>query len=407
MRSLLAGLTLRGRAFLAAGLTTIGCAVVLSQAPLARVGVLIVALPLLSLLLVAGMRHRLSLDRVLEPAVVPAGRTAHVSLALTNDGRRPTGVLHLEEHLPHALGPPPRFVLGGLWGGSTGRAEYRVSSEVRGHFPLGPMTASVADPFGLVGFRRTFHSSRPLVVTPRTVPLPAVPLGGAWSGAGEQRPRAFATGSAEDVTVREYRRGDDLRRVHWRSTARAGELMVRREEQPWQARATILLDTRSHRHSGRGAESTFESAVTAVASIGRHLGERGYGVRLVTATGPETAVGSYELGPAAGTGRLLEVLAGATTTATAELATEWIGEGSHSALLVAVLGRVDAVDVPVLRRMQQHSGTAMALAVSREDSAAAALAAAGWRAVDLRSRDSLVAAWHELGHLAPPKVGSR
>src|SRR6185436_2007628 len=51
----------------------------------------------------------------------------------------------------------------------------------------------------------------PLTVTPRTVRLSQIPLGGAWTGSGDNRPRAFAMGSAEDVTVREYRRGDDLR----------------------------------------------------------------------------------------------------------------------------------------------------------------------------------------------------
>ncbi len=59
------------------------------------------------------------------------------------------------------------------------------------------------------------------MVTPRVLPLPPVPLSGAWTGSGDNRPRAFASGSAEDVTVREYRRGDDLRRVHWRSSAHA------------------------------------------------------------------------------------------------------------------------------------------------------------------------------------------
>ncbi len=52
--------------------------------------------------------------------------------------------------------------------------------------------------------------------------------------------------------MREYRLGDDLRRVHWASTARTGDLMVRREEQPWQSRATVLLDTRRMAHAGIG-----------------------------------------------------------------------------------------------------------------------------------------------------------
>ena len=121
------------------------------------------------------------------------------------------------------------------------------------------------------------------------MPLPPIPLGGAWTGSGDNRPRAFAIGSAEDVTVREYRRGDDLRRVHWRSSARIGELMVRREEQPWQSRATLFLDNRLRAHRGQGIASSLEAAVSAAASIAVHLGQRGFTVRLVTAVrrGPQ------------------------------------------------------------------------------------------------------------------------
>ena len=50
------------------------------------------------------------------------------------------------------------------------------------------------------------------------------------------------------MSTREYRYGDDLRKVHWRATARTGQLMVRLEERPWRAQATLLLDTRARAH---------------------------------------------------------------------------------------------------------------------------------------------------------------
>ncbi len=159
-----------------------------------------------------------------------------------------------------------------------------MRSDVRGQFDVGPMRVRLSDPFGLVDAGP--HVREHLLArgdAPRWCALPAVPLSGAWTGAGDNRPRAFASGSAEDVTVREYRRGDDLRRVHWRSSAHAGELMVRREEQPWQSRATLFLDNRRSAHRGQGAASSLEHAVSLAASIAVHLVQRGFMVRLVTA----------------------------------------------------------------------------------------------------------------------------
>ena len=261
MREALRGLTLRGRAFVAAGVTAIVCAVLMGEPSLSRIGVLVLALPLVTALFIGRSRYRLALVRTVTPQLVSAGQPARVQLSLTNEGRTPTGVLLLEDQLPYVLGTRPRFVLEGIGHGWRRHVTYQVRSDVRGKFDIGPMTVRVVDPFGLVELARAFQTTVPLTVTPRTVPLSSIPLGGAWTGSGDNRPRAFATGSAEDVTVREYRRGDDLRRVHWRSSARVGELMVRREEQPWQSRATLFLDNRVRSHRGQGIASSLEAAV--------------------------------------------------------------------------------------------------------------------------------------------------
>ena len=244
VREALAALTVRGRAFLAAGITTMVAAIIVGHSSVVRIGVLVAVLPLLTAWWVGRSRYRLALVRTVSPQLVAAGQPATVELTVSNESRTPTGVLLLEERLPYVLGTRPRFVLEGLGHGWRRHATYVVRSELRGQFEIGPMSVRVTDPFGLVELGRTFHATARLTVTPRTITLPTIPLGGAWTGSGDNRPRAFATGSAEDVTVREYRRGDDLRRVHWRSSARVGELMVRREEQPWQSRATVFLDNR-------------------------------------------------------------------------------------------------------------------------------------------------------------------
>lgn len=433
MREAITGLTVRGRAFLAAGITAVICAVLLGQPALTRVGVLVVALPLVTALVLGRSRYRLALVRTVTPQLVTAGQPARVNLALTNEGRTPSGVLLLEDHVPYVLGTRPRFVLDGVGHGWRRQVSYQIRSDVRGLFEIGPMTVRVGDAFGLVELGRAFRMTVPLVVTPRTVALPSIPLGGGWTGSGDNRPRAFATGSAEDVTVRDYRQGDDLRRVHWRSSARLGELMVRREEQPWQSRATILLDNRLVAHRGQGIASSLETAVSVAASIAVHLTHRGYQVRLVTASGEtdaSRAAGTWHARDAELSARpLLESLAVVQPDPRAQLDTTWVGEHAHG-LTVAVLGAVEHGDQPTLRRIAHHTGAALALVLDVDGWAsadgtggahragspatgtpgpadppnrppglgpAAALTRAGWRAADLGPRDRLEQAWQDLG----------
>ena len=94
----------------------------------------------------------------------------------------------LEDHVPYVLGTRPRFVLDGIGHGWRRHATYQVRSDVRGRYEIGPMSVRVSDPFGLVELGRSFRSTATLTVTPRTVPLPPIPLGGAWTGSGDNRP---------------------------------------------------------------------------------------------------------------------------------------------------------------------------------------------------------------------------
>jgi hypothetical protein len=243
-----------------------------------------------------------------------------------------------------------------------------------------------------------------LTVTPRVLPLPPVPLAGGWQGAGEHRPQAFAAGSAEDASVREYRRGDELRRVHWPSSARMGDLMVRREEQPWEARATVLLDNRLFAHRGKGLASSFESAVVAAASLVVHLEQHGYAVRLATATGAE----------ADGAEQSLSHLAMIGTTSRPTLDVGWSGEQARGGVVVAVLGAPGQSDTMALRRIRHDAGVALAVVLDVEKwsakgtgtgDPAAALVSLAWRAVTVGPRDRLDAAWRDLGR-TPVRSGA-
>ncbi|RNM16190.1 DUF58 domain-containing protein [Nocardioides pocheonensis] len=413
MREALHGFTLRGRSFVAAGLTAVLCGIVLGEHDLVRIGALVALLPVFAALWVARSGNRLGLARTLGASQVEVGQRAVVHLELTNVGPT-TGVLLIEEQIPWALGSRPRFVIDGMRPGWTRSIHYQVQAEVRGKYDIGPLRVRASDPFGLLELQRTFTKTAGLVVIPATEPLPPIPLLGAWTGTGDNRPRPFASGGAADVTVRDYRVGDDLRRVHWRSTAKVGSLMVRREEQPWQSRCTVFIDNRARVHRGQGPHSSIERAVTAAASLAVHLSAQGFQVRLVSALGEEIEHGWHDGDVAASPRPLLERLAVLPTVPNHDLYTGWVDESVTAGMCVAVLGDVDDHDRDFLARLHHRGSASYALVLDVDTWAArtlqpdfvrrpgrlptaAWLRQHGWKAADLGRDGSLQTAWQELG----------
>jgi uncharacterized protein (DUF58 family) len=413
MRAALAGLTARGRALLAAGVTAFVMAAMLDQQDIMRVGMLAAALPLLAALSVARTRFRLASDRSVEPSRTPTGESATVTVRLANVAHLPTGLLMVEDAVPPALGPRPRFVVDRLAPRSVRSVTYTVHGDRRGRYPIGPLSVRLTDPFGFCELDRSFSGQRHLLVTPRTEELPTVPLSGDWSGTGESRARSIAAAGEDDVAVREYRHGDELRRVHWRATARSGALMVRREEQPWESRATVILDDRATAHVGESVSGSFERAVGAAASIGLHLSHRGYAVRLVADEREVTSASAVDDGASADpTGMMLDALAVAQPSRSASIHTlaGTVRHGSDG-LIVMVLGALSLREADLLARARHGMGTSIAVALdtgswratdraarSREATDAwELLRAAGWAVLPLARGEALSDVWRHLG----------
>jgi uncharacterized protein (DUF58 family) len=399
--------------------TSGACALVLGQKDLLRVGLLLICLPVVTAAIANRSRYLLSCARDITPPRVEAGQPAHVTLRLENPGRLPTGLMLLEDSVPYVLGSRPRFVLDQLRPRWHRTVTYSIASEVRGRYNIGPLTVRLSDPFGFVEINRAFTNRQSLVVTPAVTALPVIRLSGDWSGAGENRPRAFAAAGTEDVMVREYRRGDDLRRIHWRSTARSDELMVRREEQPHQSRATILLDTRETAHRGTGPASSFEYAVSATASIGAHLASQQFTVRLISDGNAGADVSWHDRGISgpAEVRLLLDALAVVQTRSVTEFAGQ--NQQHSSGLVIAVLGGVSRSDVAALARLRAGATRALAILLdtaawslphpsghatgSGVDEQADVLRHSGWSVVVARPGDPLPPLWQGLGG---PAAGS-
>ncbi len=289
--SFLAGLTTRGTSFLAAGIAAALAGYLLGERSLMCVGVALMALPLITVFATRRAHYRLTCARLISPPRIAAGGTAQVMLRLHNISRLPTGLILAEDAIPYALGTRPRYVLDKIERNGTRELTYSLRSDLRGKFEVGPLQLRVADSFGLVEIARSFSGRTQFVVTPRVYPLSRTMISRTWAGEGDGRSRLTATAGEDDVIPRSYRDGDDMRRVHWRSTARYGELMVRREEQRWRNRATLLLDSRASAHLGSGPSSSFEVAVSAAASVGVHLAQEGLSGQLVTHDGANLGSG--------------------------------------------------------------------------------------------------------------------
>ncbi|MDH4353909.1 MAG: DUF58 domain-containing protein, partial [Actinomycetota bacterium] len=399
--------------------TASALALVSGQADVLRVGILVSVLPVLAALSVARTRFRLSCRRAVRPSRVPAGDEGQVTLRLENVASLPTGLLLVEDQSPVTLGSRPRFVVDRLAPRSTREVHYPIRSEVRGRYLVGPLSVRLADPFALCGLDRTFSSQDLFVVTPAIEDLPAIPLTGDWSGSGDSRARSVAAAGEDDVAVREYRHGDELRRVHWRATAKQGSLMVRREEQPWESRATLLLDLRASAHRGRAPDSTFERLVSGAASVGTHLGRRGYSVRLVSGAGLDVASAAHEPGsvPADNEGLLLDALAVVQERADIDVhALAAAIRHAPDGLMVVALGALSRDDADQLVRARHGMGTTIALTAACADwvsaggaehsrladeaqQAQALLRIAGWRVVPVERGVPLAQHWPMAGRL--------
>ena len=400
MRALFGSLTTRGRSFVAAGGAAAVCGLAIPEPDLVRVGALLIILPLVSALIARRSRYRLACSRRLDPPRVPAGQPTVVTARLENVSRLRTAILLAEDVTPYSLGSRPRFVLDEIEPGGNRELNYQIRSDTRGKFTIGPLRVRVADAFGLVEISRSFSTTSTLVVTPKIYPLPRAAAPSSWLGEGDGGMRTISAIGEDDAAPRAYQNGDALRRVHWRSTARYGELMVRREEHQWRNSASVFLDTRRLAHVGTGSSATFEFAVSAAASIGAHLTGEGFRARLITEAGEIAPRGTFQ-------DTLLDMLAVISPSREVSLASGATALTHAGGQLIAVLGRLSAEDAKMLAASRRGNAPAMALMVAAwswasdavpEETARTAeiLAAAGWHVAVVTASTPLAAAWQQL-----------
>lgn len=268
------------------GLAMIVAGRLLGLAELYLLGTCALVLPLVALILVRQNQPILDVRRILRPTRVMLGGVARVEATIVNLGGRRTPVLTLHDPVEGTVGA--RLTVAPMPPGEQQTASYRLPTQRRGLVHVGPMAAQVVDPFGLARRRVSVAGVATLTVLPAIERLERVTAGGGIDDpmAGATRTVLGRTGGDEFAGLRPYVVGDDMRRVHWASSARIGDLLVRQDDPPWQGHLTILLDART----GRCDVAGFEVAVSASASLVQTVAEKGDRIRLVITDGSDSGL---------------------------------------------------------------------------------------------------------------------
>jgi uncharacterized protein (DUF58 family) len=231
--------------------------------------------------------HRSPMEEIRE-----IGESADVSVEIENRGRLTVPWLVFEDSVPIAAlrAGQPRISLDGGWMGLTRLEkdesevvlEYTVKFLRRGYYQFGPLLVETGDVFGLHRRYRLLAEPQFVLVLPKVLPLQGYNLA-SRRPIGEIR---VAHRLFEDPTrlagVRLYQEGDPLNRIHWRATARTGQLHSRIYENSRVAGATFLLDFHQKSYTGPGQFASSELAIMAVAALANAVFLLGQQIGLVT-----------------------------------------------------------------------------------------------------------------------------
>lgn len=396
--------TRRGVGLVVLGLVVGTAGTAFGSTDLLTLGTLPVLLVLLGLIGVGaldpGRGRSLRTRRSVQPNPVHVGRTAQVLvevIVVRGVSRARLTDLRLREQAAVELsgGRPLRAHV--TREPRTVRLRYPVQATRRGRWPLGPLVVTRTDPFGVARVHATLGARETVTVWPAVVDLP-VPRE-LLIAEPERSVVGARSPAADDAALRDYQLGDDLRRVHWRSSARRGELVVRSDERAGMRPVTVLLDQSE-------AGDTLEWSIELAASVALAVRGAGHPTHLLTGTAVDDPAAVRIDSPARQ--QLLDAtvdLIGQPDAASAERALlaeirRLDDTDGGSGLVVAVLGAQGQAGRAALAGVSQTRPSWAIIRGGDGDEAATATAhslrRAGWRVVQAEPGDDLAATWWRL-----------
>lgn len=305
---------------------------------------------------------RVAIERKITPIQVHDGERAIVEVAVRSNRRLQQVTV---EDTVRGLGAA-RFVADRVDQDVPSLARYEVLCRPRGIYQVGPAAVIVQDALAMAESGGLAGRADRLVVYPAVEDFHGVPaVRGQDPNVNTSQASFSQTGGDDFFTLREYQHGDDLRRVHWPSSAKKGDLMIRQLEMPWQSRALVLLDPRVSSYTGPEA---FEHAVRGAASAVRHLFAEGFSPSLWTGLDSAGTVGTAKAYTLA-----MEELATAQATADVDLraiVARMRRIGMNGSALVLVTGAPDDTDLAVFRLLSRDYVKAVVMSVAVRDNEA-------------------------------------
>lgn len=378
---------------------------ILAQTGLLLAGVLTYGLAVLGAAARTANRGGLTLVRRVVPHPVTVGDQAVVEVDVTS-----AGGVHRLDRLEVAEQAARELSDGGGLRARVHRARgrlqltYEIHPSHRGRWTVGPLQVQRQDLFGVARWSGPLGAPMKVAVRPRIVHLDMDTRTASTdvdrAAVGTRMP------AADDASLRDYRAGDDLRRVHWRTSARRAELMVRQDERAARRPVSVLLDLPDD-------DPTAEWSISAAASVALALMRSGHRVRLLGG-GMVDSVAEHHRPDVDGIGTdaLLDQTVDLVLPPNRITRDAWLRtavdtlshQGSGAELVVAVVGGLDPDALASLARVgDAHQGWAMVRlgrighpATDDETHTLHALRRAGWRAVGVEPGENLAAAWERL-----------
>ncbi len=207
-----------------------------------------------------------------------------VTLQFNHPGLKPALLVSGLEHCPFAPAADQvqPFFIPGLFKGQAISLTYQTLCDRRGLHRFSPLRLYSRGPFGLFQTRRTLAVPTEILIYPAYHPLKRLRVFEKKEFAERQALRVGL--GSQVIGTREYRTGDSLRQIHWRSTARTGQLVVKEFSDDEQQAFTVVLDLQADISIGRGKFSTFETAIRLAASLGYYATQHNIPFRLVGAS---------------------------------------------------------------------------------------------------------------------------